>query len=340
MTVTKLGEIGDLRLQSGATLPGAQLAYITYGKLAPDGRNAILLTHGYTSSHLFAHGGGGSSEGSWAALVGPGRPIDTDRFFVVSSNMLGSSYGSTAPRSPNPKTGRPYGPDFPAISVTDIVTAQRRLLEHLGVSQLAAVVGPSYGGYQAFAWGIEFPDFMRGLVPVVTGLKRPARMDMDKLQARLATHPDWNGGHYYDKGGILEVMTDIREETIRGYGIEEELRGAFPDKTARDAEIRRIAAVWAREFDGHSLLVLGRAAMAFDATARVDRLRAPVLYVLSRTDAIFPPSLAHETMATLARVGVRARYFEIDSIHGHLASGTDAAKWAPELRRFIDELPA
>jgi len=332
-----LGDIGDLPLQSGAVLRAAQLAYTTYGTLAPDGRNAVLLTHGYTSSHMFADGGG-ASEGSWGALVGPGRAIDTGRYFVVSSNMLGSSYGSTAPMSRDPATGRHYGPDFPPIALPDIVGAQRRLLDRLGVRGLVAVVGPSYGGFQAFTWAIEHPDFVRAVVPVVTGLRSPRTLDMDALERRFAADPGWNGGRYYETGGIGATMAALREETLRSYGIEAELSVRFPDRAARDAEIARIARGWAAEFDAHSLLVLGRAANAYDATPRVGRIRARVLYVLSRTDAVFPPSLAPDVMAALRAAGADARYEEIDSPHGHLASGTDAAKWAPALRRFMAEV--
>ena len=175
MVDTILGGIGDLRLESGAVLPDVKLAYVTYGTLAPDGRNAVLLTHGYTSSHLFADGGEGSSEGSWGYLVGPGRAIDTDRYYVVSSNMLGSAFGSTAPRSINPATGREYGPDFPDITLPDIVTAQKKLLEGLGVRHLAAVVGPSFGGFQGFAWGVTFPDFVDRLGIAVSAPQYGAR---------------------------------------------------------------------------------------------------------------------------------------------------------------------
>jgi homoserine O-acetyltransferase len=337
MTETKFADIGDLGLVRGGVLRGARLAYATYGRLAPDGRNAVLLTHGYTSSHLFADGGEAASEGSWAALVGPGEPIDTDRFFVVSSNMLGSAFGSTAPRTINPATGVEYGPDFPDITLTDIVTAQKRMLDGLGVRELAAVAGPSYGGFQAFAWGVTFPGHMRGLVPVVTGLRSPGA-DPDGLLRRLATDPNWNGGHYYRAGGILGTMTAIREETLRRYGADEALAARFPDKAARDGEIARQARTWAEAFDGHSLVVLARAMTWFDATPDLGKIAAPVLYVLSRTDSIFPPKLAEEVMPALASAGVTARYVEIDSEKGHIASGADAAMWAAELRRFMDEV--
>ena len=337
MTDTRMADLGDLALRQGGVLRDARLAYVTRGKLASDGRNAILLTHGYTSSHLF-FAGAASAEGSWATLVGPGCAIDTDRYFVVSSNMLGSSYGSTAPGSTNPATGRAYGPDFPELTLADIVTAQMRLLEKLGVRHLVAVVGPSYGGFQAFTWGVEFPDFMRGIVAVVTAPKRNARTDTAALRARLATDPNWNDGHYYKKGGILSAMTALREDTLRRYGLEAALRDRFPGKPARDAEIHRQASAWAEAFDGHSMLALGEAANRYDVSADLAKICARGLYVLCRTDALFPPSLAPGVMAALKDAGVDARYQEIDSENGHLASGVDAAKWEPALRAFMKEL--
>jgi len=338
---TRLAEIGDLPLRSGAVLRRARLAYVGYGRLAADGRNAILLTHGYTSSHLFAapQSAGVAAEGSWSALVGPGRAIDTDRHFVVSSNLLGSSYGSTAPKTDNPATGRPYGPDFPALALPDMILAQRRLLEGLGVRGLKAVVGPSYGGFQAFTWAIEQPDFVRGIVAAVSGLRSPGSLDMDALERRYAAVPGWNGGRHHGSDAMKPLMATMREETLRNYGIEAELAGRFPDAAARAAEIARIARAWAEDFDPLSMLVLGRAANAYDAGPGLARIRARVLYVLSRSDKLFPPSLAPATMRALQAAGADARYAEIDSDHGHLASGTDAAKWAPALREFLDGLP-
>jgi len=239
----------------------------------------------------------------------------------------------------NPATGRAFGPDFPALSLTDIVSAQKRLLDLLGVKHLAAVVGPSYGGFQAFGWGITFPDFMDGLVPVVTAPCRPADRGPDGLEARMATDPNWNGGYYYEAGGIRATMADIREETLRRYGAKAELAPQYPEKAAPDVAIRARAEAWADAFDGHSLLVLGRVLQGWDATPHFGRIKAKVLYVLSRTDALFPPSLAPGVMADLKQAGVEGEYVEIDSEHGHLASGTDAAKWQGALRRFMTSLP-
>ena len=163
----------DFRTKGGDVLPDVTLATVSRGTLAPDGRNAILVTHGYTSGPAMIEPGVASSEGAWSTLVGPGAPIDTDRYYVIASNMLGSSYGSTNAASLDPRTGKPYGSKFPRITVEDIVTAQKHMLDGLGVKHLRVVVGPSYGGFQAFHWGVTFPDFMDGIVPVVTSPRPP-----------------------------------------------------------------------------------------------------------------------------------------------------------------------
>ena len=222
------------RLQSGKTLPEMTLAFETYGRLAPDGGNAILITHGGTSTQ---HAAGKYSPtdrepGWWDGLIGPGKAIDTNKYFVVSSNVLGSSYGSTAPASINPATGKRYGPDFPEISMHDIVTAQRTLLRGLGVHQLVAVVGPSYGGYQAFQWAVSYPDDMSGIAAVITapkgsgkegghpGAHRPLRQ-RSELERRLALrprrHPGDDAGDAYRDADALRVERDpCREASDAG----------------------------------------------------------------------------------------------------------------------------
>jgi homoserine O-acetyltransferase len=328
----------DFRLASGDILPEVTLAYVARGRLAPDGRNAILVTHGYTSGPRMIEPGVASSEGAWSTLVGPGAPIDTERYFVVCSNMLGSSYGSTNAASLDPRTGRPYGSTFPTLTVVDIVTAQKRLLEHLGVTHLRAVVGPSYGGFQAFQWAVTFPDFMDGVAPVVTSPLPPQSDRVEGLLKWFEPDPNWNGGDYYDKGGVHGTLTALRVDTLTRYGMAASLSERFPDPAARDAELRRIAAAWADVFDANSLFILGDAMATYDVAKDYAQIKVPVLYVLSRTDALFPPSLAPGVMAGLRAAGVDAAYVEIDSEHGHLASGADAGKWAPALRAFIGKL--
>jgi homoserine O-acetyltransferase len=330
----------DLPLTGGGNLPEVTLAYATRGSLAPDGRNAILVTHGYTSGQRMIEPGVASSEGAWSTLVGPGAPIDTDRYFVVCSNMLGSSFGSTNAASIDPRTGKPYGSEFPKISVVDIVTAQKRLLAYLGVTHLRLVVGPSYGGFQAFQWAVTFPDFMDGVAPVVTSPLPPQSDRVEGLMQWFGKDPNWNGGDYYDKGGVHDTLTALRVDMLTRYGLAASLSERFPDPAARDAELRRIASAWADVFDANSLFILGDAMARYDVAKDFARIKVPVLYVLSRTDALFPPSLAPGVMAELHGAGVDAAYVEIDSEHGHLASGVDAGKWAPTLRDFIAKLEA
>jgi homoserine O-acetyltransferase/O-succinyltransferase len=345
---SKLFVASNFALESGTVLPELTLAYETYGALGADGRNAVLVTHGYTSSHHAAgtYGATGApighktgDVGSWDKLIGAGKAIDTDKVFVVSSNMLGSSYGSTNPATINPKTGKPYGPDFPRYTVGDIVRAQKLLLDHLGVKHLIAVAGPSYGGYQIFQWATRFPDFMDGIVPVVTAPKSGGgAAATQKLIDQLAQDPNWNGGWYYDKGGVPTALTKIRVATLKLYGLEAELAPRYPDPAEREAAVVKAAEPWVKSFDANSLVVLRRALETYDTTADFKSIKAKVLYVLSRTDKLFPPSIAPDYIKALKAAGVDARYFEIDSELGHLASGLDADKWSPALKAFMAEL--
>jgi len=346
--VSKLFATHDFRLESGVVMPEVTLAYETYGTLAPDGRNAVLATHGYTSSHHFAgrYGASGVAKGhrpgdvgSWDELIGAGKAIDTDKLFVVASNMLGSSYGSTNPASTNPKTGKPYGPHFPRLTVGDIVRVQKLLLDSLGVKHLVAVAGPSYGGYQAFQWAVTYPAFMHGIVAAVSAPKnmRPPNAAQQLIE-QLAEDPHWNGGWYYDQGGVSSALTQMRVATLKSYGIEARLAPDYPDPTAREAEVVKLAEPWAQNFDANSLVVLRRALETFDTTPLFGNIKAKVLYVISRTDKLFPPAIAPGVMQALKEAGVDARYYEIDSELGHLASGLDGEKWAPTLKAFMAEL--
>ena len=328
-------------LQSGRVLPEMTLAYETYGRLAPDGRNAILITHGGTAS---GHAAGKYSPtdrapGWWDGLIGPGKAIDTNRYFVVASNMLGSSYGSTGPSSIDPATNKPYGPDFPDITMRDIIEAQRLLLSALGINHLVAVAGPSYGGFQAFQWGVTYPDFMNGIVSVVSQPRpRADREPISKMVARFATDPNWNNGWHYDRGGIVPTLTEVRYETLMRYGANEMLAVTIPDQAQREAAIRQRAEAWAREFDPNSMVTLRKAQDSYNTEPQLRAIRAKVLYVLSRTDKLFPPSIAPDVMDKLAKAGVDAKYFEIDSDFGHGASGPEWAKWGPTLKAFLDSL--
>ena len=320
--------VKSFRLESGVVMPEVAIAYETYGTLAPDGRNAVLLTHGFTSSqHMAGRYAEGGAEGSWNGLVGPGKAIDTDRLFVVSSNMLGSSYGSTSPAHLNPKTGKVYGPDFPEITLVDIVNAQKALLDSIGVKHLVAVAGPSFGGYQTFQWGVSYPDFMDGLVPVVSAPKGSgSEAAVKSLIDTLAKDPHWNGGWYYENGGIPGTLEQIRYETLLNYG-------------QGKAEAKVAARGWAKIYDGHSLVTLRRAIDGFDITHQYDRLKqTKVLYVISKTDKLFDLTSCAAHALDMRKAGIDITYVEMPSDKGHMASHADAAMWAPILDAFMKSL--
>jgi len=337
LPTSKVFSTTDFALQNGRILEQLEVAYETWGKLAPDGRNAILLCHGYTSSPHAA----GDENGWWAGLVGPGKAIDTDRYFVVCTNMLGSAYGTTGPASINPQTGKAYGPDFPEITTKDIIGSQALLLDQLKVGQLAAVVGFSYGGYLTFEWGVTYPERMRALVPVATAIK--GRGDQGSVQALrdrfAAACPGWNGGHYYGakkESGVLEALAALRVETLTGYGVAKQLEDTVPDPAERERRLRAMGMQWAAEFDANTLIVLRNAAVRFDARPGVTKIKAPLLYALSRSDALFGPGIAPDTIALLPNACVDARYVEIDSDYGHRGPGVDWQKWAPDLKAFLN----
>ena len=213
-------------------MPEVTIAYRTLGTLSPKRDNAVLITHGNTSGPQMIDPGGSTGEGSWNELVGPGKAVDTDRFFAICPNMLGSSYGSTNAASIDPKTGKRYGPRFPDITVRDIVGTQRLLLDSLGIEKLVAIVGPSYGGSRRFNGRSTIPTRCAGLPP--SSPRRWCRASAPRAMSRgcwrrCRKDPNWNGGDYYDDGGVLESMIQIRIATLKTYGIETRLSDTMSD---------------------------------------------------------------------------------------------------------------
>ncbi len=338
----------DFGLDLGGALPQCHVAYETHGTLNPSGDNAILVTHGYTSSaHVAGRYAAGKAAtgvpddqvGWWDALIGPGKAIDTARYYVVAANALGSAHGSSGPNTIDPKTGKHYGPTFPDVTLRDSVRAQKLLLDSLGVKKLHAVVGPSMGGFQAFQWAVTFPDFMRGIVPTVTAPRMRGGLDpIEALVRRLASDPNWNGGWYYENGGIGTVLEEIRYDTLVQYGQRELLAATVPDPARREAAIRATAKAWAATYDGHSLVVLRKAISRFDITAEYSKIKAKVLYVIAPNDKLFPGTIGPGYAADLRQAGVDITYVELVTDKGHLASHADAEQWAPMLRAFLGRL--
>jgi homoserine O-acetyltransferase/O-succinyltransferase len=326
----------DFRLENGQVLPTLELAYETYGTLDAAKDNAILVVHGYTSSHHAAGKNAPGKQGRGVAdgavgwfdgLIGPGKAIDTDRHFVVSVNALGSAHGSSGANCIDPRTGKVYGPTFPHITLRDMVESQKLLVDSLGLKSLVAVVGPSMGGFQSFQWAASYPGFMKGIAASVTAPRAPSRAGgLEALEKRLASDPNWNGGWYYENEGIAGTLEQIRYETLLNYG-------------QTEAEAKVAAKSWAKIYDGHSLVTLRRAIDGFDVTGQYDQLKqAKVLYVISKTDKLFDLTACAGHALDMRKAGVDLTYVEMPSEKGHMASHADAAMWAPILAAFIEGL--
>ena len=327
-------------LAGGAVLAEVEIAYEVYGEIAPARDNVILVTHGITSSH---HAAGTITadrrKGWWHEVIGPGKLFDTTRYAIVSSNVLGSCYGSTGPASRDPATGRPYGAGFPSITLEDIVRAQHLLLRALGVDRLVAVAGSSIGGFQAFQWAVSFPDFMAGVLALDTAPRDlfDSAANVPALIDRLANDPNWNDGDYYARGSMEESLTAIRADTLRSYGFEERLKG-LGDQSARAAVLLEAAREWAREFDANSLITLRRAMGSFDVEGDFHKIRARLLYILADSDEWFPASIGKDVMSKLLGAGVDAVFLQVYSPHGHYATTEEPEKWVPEAARFLRQL--
>ncbi|MEQ8321800.1 MAG: alpha/beta fold hydrolase [Rhodospirillales bacterium] len=328
----------NFELTSGAALPELTLAYETWGNLNEDGSNAILMCHGYTN-----HPHAGGDEDGWAHhLVGPGKAIDTDTYFVVCSNMIGSAFGSSGPASINPETGKPYGPDFPAYTTIDMIRAQHLLIDHLGCGQLKAVIGYSYGGHLTFLWGANYPDRMRALVPIAGVIKRETKeADTNRIRAQFTDCTGWNDGHYYDQvdapGGVREKMIEIRIGTLTRYGLGDYLKHNGETPEAIERIVRANAEKWAHQFDANSLYKLYEAGIGSEADAT--KIKAPLLDVLANSDSVVDVKLGPPTVERLKSLGVDASFHEIDTPYGHTGPMLDAHKWKDVLRAFLEHIP-
>lgn len=329
--------IGDLTLTSGEELADVSLAYSAYGQLNGRGDNAVLITHGLTSGHSMLDSEGGS-EGSWADLLKPGRALDASRYYVVCSNVIGSSFGSTGPASLRPGSPQPWGPDFPQLTLSDMVLAQKRLLQSLGVTHLVAVAGPSFGGMQALQWALDHPDWVSCAASVVSGLRWPRGLGSKELLQRFEGQADWQQGRYAIGQDMRECMYQLRVETLLSYGIKRVLEDRAPlgdmsqSQGIFEAGVRR----WAAAFDPNALLALYRAGERFNAYQRLGDIRCPVLFAPASSDGVFPPDKQDQADMHQAW-GDRLIWCEIETPYGHLASGMECAKWEPSLRRLLQQ---
>ena len=364
-----------LPLQSGKALAGYSLMYETYGTLNAERSNAVLVCHALNASHHVAgvHAGQPRSEGWWDNLVGPGKPLDTDRFFVIGINNLGSCFGSTGPRDVNPATGKPYGADFPVVTVEDWVEAQARLLDRLGITQLAAVIGGSLGGMQALSWTLQHPERVRHCLAIATAPNLSAQNIAFNEVARRAivTDPDFHGGHFYEHGVVpkrgLRVARMIGHITYLSDDVMEQkfgrmLRAAADDPTqpapyaytTQDIEfqiesyLRYQGDKFSEYFDANTYLLITRALDYFDParahggdlSAAFARARAKFLVVSFTTDWRFSPARSREIVKALLDNRRDVSYAEIDAPHGHDAFLLDDARYHGVVRAYFERIAA
>lgn len=346
--------------EHGDVLPSVEIAYETWGTLNAARDNVVLVLHALTGdAHVAAHGPD-DQPGWWDVLIGPGRAVDTNRYFVVCSNLLGSCYGSTGPRSIDPRTGRRYNLRFPLITVRDIVAAQARLLDRLGIEQLHAVIGGSLGGMQALEWAAMYPERVERAIPIATsGRFSPQGIAYNEVQRRaIMLDPGWKGGEYEDGEGPRQGLAIARmvgmityqsdELMARRFGRSTEARyTAWPAfKTRYDVEgyLHYQGDKLVRRFDANSYLYLTRAMDSHDLgrgrggyERGLRRIAARVLMVGVSSDILFPPYQARDVAKRLRDLGRDAAYCEIESPNGHDAFLNDAEKLAPAVQEFLEQ---
>lgn len=365
-----------LLLRSGASIRAYDLSYETYGQLNADKSNAVLVCHALNASHhvagVYLDEAGqvkDKSEGWWDTMIGPGKPLDTNRFFVIGVNNLGSCFGSTGPKQINPDTGEVYGADFPVVTVQDWVEAQARLLDALGIRTLAAVMGGSLGGMQALAWTLQYPARVRHAVVVASAPNLTAENIAFNEVARRAivTDPDFHGGHFY-RYGVLpkrglriarmighitylsdDVMNAKFGRQLRRAVTEDGLAGVYNYST-QDVEfeiesyLRYQGDKFAEYFDANTYLLITRALDYFDPGAEfggdlsraLAQARAKFLIVSFTTDWRFSPARSREIVKALLDNQIDVSYAEIDAPHGHDAFLLDDARYMGVVRSYFE----
>jgi len=352
-------------LDAGVALQDVVVSYETWGRLDADASNAILLCHAWTGdSHAAGPAGRGhATPGWWDDAVGPGKAIDTEKYFVVCANVLGGCQGSTGPASPHPVDGEPYGSRFPVITIRDMVRAQARLMEHLGIARWMSVIGGSMGGMQALEWAVMYPRRVASLVAVATCMQATAQQIAWGAIGRRAIRldPMWRGGDYYDAapgdgpGEGLEIARMVAQVTFRSDNV-------FTDRFGREladrAEVGDTFDMWqrfeverylehhgqklARRFDTNSYLAIGKAMDLHDVARgrgnlerAMARIAAPTLTVGIWSDMLYPAYQQHQIHDMVAANGVSSEYVEIDSPHGHDAFLINSDQLDGPLERFL-----
>ena len=373
---------GPVRLDCGGELHPVRIAYETYGTLSTARDNAILVCHALSGD---AHAAGiaktppvestrdgfGAEDrdhktpkglGWWDGMIGPGKAFDTDRFFVVSTNLLGGCRGTTGPASTNPATGRPYGSDFPVITVADMVRTQRAFLDELGIPRLAAVAGGSLGGMQAFEWAILYPDQVDAIVAIAsTHAVQPQGVAWNAIaRSAIMADPAWQGGHYYGTGrkpdggmGIARMVGHITYLSAQSVGDKFGRKLQFADDiryTVRDPEfavesyLRHQADTFVKRFDANTYLYTSRALTYFDLARQygggslahaLREVRARTLLIAFSSDWLYPPAGSEEVADALRALGKDAELHVIDAPYGHDCFLLEEARQTPMIQDFL-----
>jgi len=355
----------ELTLESGAKLGPVTLAYETYGTLDPEQTNAILVLHALSGD---SHAAGYYAEddpkpGWWDSMVGPGKGIDTDRYFVLCSNVLGSCLGSTGPSSPNPATGLPYGLDFPLVTIGDMVQAQKKLLDTLGIRRILAVIGGSIGGMQVLEWALRYPEMVSAAVPLATSTKHSALAIAFNEVARQAimADPNWQGGNYYQGpqpslglavARMIGHITYLSDEALRmKFGRRLQDKNDFSYNFDADFQVesylRYQGAKFVERFDANSFLYITKAADYFDlglqhgngsTVEAFSKTEAKFLVVSFTSDWLYPTYQSKEIVSALKKNGRDVSFLEIEAEWGHDAFLLPSERLTELLKGFLDHV--
>jgi homoserine O-acetyltransferase/O-succinyltransferase len=360
--VARFGADDPLRLDCGHDLAPFQIAYQTYGVLNADKTNAVLVCHALTGDqHVANRHPVTGAEGWWRTMIGPGRPIDTDRFFVICSNVVGACMGTTGPASSNPATGKPWGLDFPMVTIRDMVRAQAKLMDRLGIESLFCVLGGSMGGMQVLQWAASYPDRVFSALPIATAARHTAQNIAFHEVGRQAVmaDPDWCGGRYIEKGtrpskglGVARMaahITYLSEQALhRKFGRNLQDRDAptfsFDADFQVESYLRHQGMSFVERFDANSYLYVTRAMDYFDLAADYGGVLARAFQgsktrfcVVSFTsDWLFPTSDSRATVHALNATGGSVSFVEIATDRGHDAFLLDVPELFATTRGFID----
>ena len=324
-------------LESGERLGPVTIAYETYGTLNSEKSNAILVLHALSGdAHAAGFLPGEEIPGWWDAMIGPGKPFDTDRYFVICSNVIGGCKGSTGPSSIQPETGKPYGTNFPFVTIADMVHVQRHLIDCLGIDRLLCVAGGSMGGMQALQWVASYPERVRSAIPIATALKHsPQQIAFNEvIRQSIMADPAWREGHYYETGqpekglavarmiGHITFMSDqSMEEKFSRKQKKDQFNFNFDADFEVEGYLRYRGANFVKRFDANSYLYITKAMDYFDLSGgKLINGRAVdtrFLVISFKSDWLYPPYQSQEIVRQLKLKQVDATYCEVKSTYGH-----------------------